>query len=431
MSGSIRKFAGFVYNPQTGLQKDGVPIHLGPQARQLLELLLDANGAVVSKAEIASRLWPERPPSDDSIDRCAYLLRRPLRDAGFGDLIATYYGRGLSLRARVETVALDGSAPCGERAAPSARIFDLYRTAYELAGSRKRDGFERAEAAIEAAMPRDPDSPAIWSLSADLAVSRVLYGLMPPERAVTQIERTAGRALELAPDYAAALASLGWARAALRRLPEEGLAMLDRAVAQDPHYGTARVYRSWALAAQDRLEEAIEEIEAGLRASPLDQFPLGVRAWLRMCAGDLDGGGEQARRGLEIRPDGGWLWAVAAITASLRDRHDEAIEAARKGLDVLRDDPTLLAVLSYVLAAAGQKDEADGALVAASADDEVSPPPLFEAAAMLALGRRADAVEALARGRDMGCPWFVFFGHDPRLAPLRDDIARIRAAAGG
>ena len=54
-------------------------IHLGPQARQLLELLLEADGGVVSKAEIASRLWPDRPPPTirstvapiSCADRCA------------------------------------------------------------------------------------------------------------------------------------------------------------------------------------------------------------------------------------------------------------------------------------------------------------------------------------------------------------------------
>jgi DNA-binding winged helix-turn-helix (wHTH) protein len=194
MVGSVR-FAGFFYSAQTGLQRDGVQIHLGPQARQLLELLLESNGSVVSKADIASRLWPDRPPSDDSIDRCAYLLRKPLRQAGFGDLIATAYGRGLSLRAKVEPFAPESEPTLSFSQAVEGRTLDLWRTAYELAGTHSRDGYARAQSAIAAAVESGCESPAIWSLSADIAAGRVVRGHLRPAQAAAMIENDAGRAL--------------------------------------------------------------------------------------------------------------------------------------------------------------------------------------------------------------------------------------------
>jgi DNA-binding winged helix-turn-helix (wHTH) protein len=426
MSGSVRRFAGFEYSPQTGLRRDGVQIHLGPQARQLLELLLESKGGVVSKAEIAARLWPDRPPSDDSIDRCAYLLRKPLREAGFGDLIATAYGRGLSLRAPVEMSEAEAGAVGASQV--GGHILDLWQTAYELAGKRTRDAYERAESAIAAVRERDGHAPAIWSLSADMAAGRVIRGHLDPAQASAMIESAAGRALELAPDHSAALAVLGWSRATLTGQLEDGLGMMARAIAGDPQYGKARAYRTWGFAQLDRLTEAIEEVETGLRYAPHDQALLGLRAWLELCVGNVADAGNHARAGLRLRPDASWLSVVAAISASLDGRHDEAEAAVTHGLHYVPGDPPLLSARAYVAAAAGRLSEAEIALAAAKGGMSGAP-RLFIAAALLAMGRLDDASRTLAYARREGCPWFVFAPHDPRLAALRPEIERLRALA--
>ncbi|WP_363346232.1 winged helix-turn-helix domain-containing protein [Methylocystis echinoides] len=421
------RFAGFEYSPHTGLRRGGVQIPVGPQARQLLELLLEAKGGVVSKAEIGARLWPGRPPSDDSIDRCAYLLRKPLREAGYGDLIATAYGRGLSLRAKVEVVDSDLETARPPEECLSSRTLDLWQATYELAGNCTRDGFERAQEAVAAAAQRDETSPAVWSLSAIIAASRVSAGYLRPAEAAEIIEKDAGRALVLAPGFPAALAVLGWARATLLARPADGLAMLDRAVARDPRYGRARAFRSWAFVSLDRLTDAIDEIEAGLHVSPHDRAHLNMRAWLELCNGNLDGSATLADQGLRTRPDATYLTSVLAIVASLSGRHQEAERTARDALMLSPGHPILMAVLAYVLAVAGDRSAAEATLAAAHDGEQVAPPHLFTAAAQLALGKPDDAAQTLRRGRDEGCPWFAFAPYDPRLAALQEDIGRLRA----
>jgi DNA-binding winged helix-turn-helix (wHTH) protein len=426
MNGLVWRFAGFEYSPHRGLRKNGVQIPVGPQARQLLELLLESQGAVVSKAEIGERLWPGRPPSDDSIDRCAYLLRKPLREAGFGDLIATAYGRGLSLRAKVEAVEEDAdvSRPAGDGEA-DGRILDLWQTAYELAGSLTRDGFARAQSAVIEAGSRNDASPTVWALSANIAATRVSQGYLRPREGASIIERDAGRALKLAADFPAALSVLGWARALLGARLDEGLEMLDRAVARDPFYSKARAHRSWTLARLDRLDEAIEEMDAALQAAPHDRGHLTMRAWLEFFAGDPDKSARLADDGLRLRPDAAGLRTVSAVSASLSGRHAEAEEAAREGLRNVPDDPIALTALAYVLARSERESEAEAALAAAGRDD-VEPPPLFRAAAQLALGRPQEAVETVCRGLEEGCPWGAFAAYDLRLAPLRNEIGAAR-----
>ncbi|MEK4035609.1 winged helix-turn-helix domain-containing protein [Methylocystis sp. IM2] len=374
MNGLTWRFAGFEYSLHGGLRREGAQIPIGPQARQLLELLLEAKGGVVPKAEIGAKLWPGRPPSDDSIDRCAYLLRKPLREAGFGDLIATAYGRGLSLRARVQTIDPDAQPDRRADHRFDGRTLDLWQTAYELAATLTRDGFERAQAAVAVAGERDETSPSIWSLSAIIAASRASAGYLRPAEAARIIERDAGRALALAPSFAAALSVLGWARATLLSQPDDGLAMLDQAVAREPDYGRARAFRSWALARLGRLDEAISETEAGLRVVPLDRTHLNMRAWLELCAGNLDGSAALADEGLRLRPDANHLHNVLAIVASLSDRHKEAETIARDALRRFPGHPVLLAVLAYALARAGQQSAAEAALAEAHDGDQVAPP---------------------------------------------------------
>ncbi len=402
-------------------------IHLGPQARQLLELLLHSEGGVVSKAEIAAKLWPNRPPSDNSIDRCAYLLRKPLREAGGGDLIATAYGRGLSLRAEVRIIDAHHTDPRPRDGELDGHILDLWQAAYELAGRRTRDACARAQSAVAAAAELEPDKPAIWSLAADIAAYRAVRGHLRPHAAAALIERDARRALELAPDFTAALAVLGWARAALLCKVEDGTAMLDQAVSQDPHSCKARSYRSWVHLAQGRATSAADDLDAGLRVSPHDQSLLTMRVWREICSGNIDASAHLAAEALGLRPDGSWLHGLASIAQSLGGRHEEAETAARLGLDVAPDDPLLIAALAYVLARGGKSAEAESMVAAARIDDQTAAPGLFVAAALLALERREEAVTALARAREEGCPWFQFAPLDPRLAPLREHIDRLRA----
>ncbi|MGD9541082.1 winged helix-turn-helix domain-containing protein [Methylocystis sp.] len=424
----VRRFSGFTYSAQGGLQRDGARIHPGPQARQLLELLLDAPGALVTKSEIATRLWPNRTASDDSIDRCAYLLRKPLREAGGEDLIATAYGRGLALRATVEMVDQDAVQPVRPGASTEPHILDLWQTAYELAGDRTREGFVRAQEAIASAAQLDPGNPSVWSLAADIAAGRVARGFLRPAEAAAMIADFASRSLGAARDHTPARSVLGWARGALEGKISEGLALLNQSVADDPLYGKARVYRSWLLAAADRLDDGLADCEEGLVNSPHDQALLSLRAWLILCAGDLERARRYARDGLELRPDAATLHLVMSIAYSLQGFHEQAVNAARRAVASSPDDPLQLAVLAYALARAGAAKEAEALVNSLIEDVELYAPPCFLGPAYFALGKREQALDAIRRGLGEGCPWSSFVRVDPRLASLRAAINELGRA---
>ena len=85
---------------------DGRPMKLGGRAFDVLVVLIEANGAVVSKDELMSRVWPGRIVEDDNLHAQIKALRKALSDH---DLIRTVVGRGYQFRAEVRALAASRS----------------------------------------------------------------------------------------------------------------------------------------------------------------------------------------------------------------------------------------------------------------------------------------------------------------------------------
>jgi predicted ATPase/DNA-binding winged helix-turn-helix (wHTH) protein len=90
---------------------DGRPMELGGRAFDLLVALVEANGDVVSKGELMTRVWPGRIVEDSNLHAQIKALRKALSDR---DLIRTVVGRGYQFTGEVRTRRADH----GEQAEP-------------------------------------------------------------------------------------------------------------------------------------------------------------------------------------------------------------------------------------------------------------------------------------------------------------------------
>src|SRR5262245_12060131 len=79
---------------------DGRPMELGGRAFDVLVALIEANGAVVSKDELMSRVLPGRIVEDNNLHAQIKALRKAFSDR---DLIRTIVGRGYQFRGEVRT----------------------------------------------------------------------------------------------------------------------------------------------------------------------------------------------------------------------------------------------------------------------------------------------------------------------------------------
>jgi DNA-binding winged helix-turn-helix (wHTH) protein len=74
------------------LLADGVPIELGTRAFDLLIALLEADGLLISKEELLSRVWPGIVVSEENLKVQVSALRKAL--GADRDVIRTEFGRG-------------------------------------------------------------------------------------------------------------------------------------------------------------------------------------------------------------------------------------------------------------------------------------------------------------------------------------------------
>ena len=74
------------------LLADGVPVELGTRAFDLLLVLLEADGALVTKQELLNQVWPSVVVSEENLKVHVSALRKAL--GADRDLIRTEFGRG-------------------------------------------------------------------------------------------------------------------------------------------------------------------------------------------------------------------------------------------------------------------------------------------------------------------------------------------------
>jgi DNA-binding winged helix-turn-helix (wHTH) protein len=83
------------------LLADGVPIELGTRALELLLALLEADGSLVTKDQLISRVWPGIVVAEENLKVQISALRRALgEDRNF---IRTEFGRGYRFTAAVRS----------------------------------------------------------------------------------------------------------------------------------------------------------------------------------------------------------------------------------------------------------------------------------------------------------------------------------------
>jgi DNA-binding winged helix-turn-helix (wHTH) protein len=86
---------------QRQLVADGVPIELGTRALDLLLVLLEADGSLLTKDELLSRVWPGIVVAEENLRVQISALRKALGDDR--DLIRTEFGRGYRFTAAVRS----------------------------------------------------------------------------------------------------------------------------------------------------------------------------------------------------------------------------------------------------------------------------------------------------------------------------------------
>jgi DNA-binding winged helix-turn-helix (wHTH) protein/Flp pilus assembly protein TadD len=423
------EFGGFRFDPERGLSRDQRSIHIPGQVSRALAALLAARGAIVSKESLAAQAWAGESPSDESVSRCIYLMRRALRHPDDIEVVETLYARGFRITVPVIEVSPRPATVAGRLGtATSIAAFEAFQSGRELIGRRGADDLDLALRAFGRVVEIDPTYVPAWEMIGECRVMQAVRWFVPPRAAARPAHEAVARALAIDPGSVRALATRGWLRGVIDGDLAGGLVDADAAVAGDPQSWQALAHRAWLRGASGRHVEAMNDLRQALATNPFAPGVLGRLAFHLACVGELDEALVTARTATETLPTQGFGWASRGLVAAHAGRHDEAVEAAENAVRLAGNAASVSAILAYALAAADRR--ADALRVIAGIPKEIGGAPVapvFVALAHLALGDEAAMSDALARARAARCAWFDLVGYDFRLRPV---LERVRAVAG-
>jgi len=107
---------------QRQLLADGVPVEMGTRAFDLLVVLLEADGSLVTKDELLSRVWPGIVVAEENLKVQISALRKALGEDR--DFIRTEFGRGYRFTGAVRSTVTWSACqrPTRRRRPPNQRV---------------------------------------------------------------------------------------------------------------------------------------------------------------------------------------------------------------------------------------------------------------------------------------------------------------------
>lgn len=303
------------------------------KAVQLLAVLVEQHGSIVTKEELLERVWPGRAATENNLSQHIFMLRSALEDGG-------------KESACVLTVPRVGYRFVGpldrNDATPSARVLAEHYCANARA-QRARHTRESLASAIrlyERALAYDERYA---DALAGLACTHLLLadaGFSAPRTAVEQAQRHARAALEIAPSDTGALMALAGARMRLDyAFAEAESLILDafRVKPQDPgvHVALLNCYiaqRDWP-----RARQALENARSLAAEENYPHLPL-LRGLIHYYTGWFESAVAHFELVLDSHPDCAAAY-LALAKAFIAQRHEAQARAALEALLSIGPDP--------------------------------------------------------------------------------------------
>jgi DNA-binding winged helix-turn-helix (wHTH) protein len=400
------------------LLRGGRPLPLRPKVFDLLLLLIQREGRVVSREEIFRGLWPDTVIEEGNLTQSVHLLRGALGDRPADHRYVVTVPRGgyqfVGGARRVgDGVASRGAALSAQSTCLKGRYFLEKRTI---------EGFWKALVYFNRAIALDPACARAHVGKADCYHFLAAYNALPPRAGFPRARATAMKALEVDDTLAEAHASLACVRLHYDWDWQGARRDFERAIALDPACASAHHWYSDYWTALGRFERAIERMERALELEPLSLM-IGTNLALSLYyAGDADRAIEKAREVLELDPAFALAHWVLGLGLERKGRHRRSVEAFRQAIRLAGRRPQILAALGHAHAVAGERRRARRVLHDLGRLARRGYVPAYTFATIHAgLGETERAFHWLERAYRERSDCLVQLRVDPRLAGLRSD----------
>ncbi|MEM7075049.1 MAG: winged helix-turn-helix domain-containing protein [Pseudomonadota bacterium] len=371
---------------------------LSPRAIRLLCDLVEARGAVRSRATLLDRIWPDVTVGDESLTQVVAEVRRKLGDKG---VIETIAKGGYRLSPRQPSLAVPATCLPAHPTEASSHL-EAHALCLEARCEMVRCGrgsLERAEALTDEAVQ------------------------LAPQCAGVRAERSI--ALVRAHTY--------WSEG--RRLLQMALAEAEQAVALQPDLAVAQSALGYAHAMFGHWTAAETAHAAAVRLDTRDPIVLHNAGWYLMSRGQTLAAIAYFEQVGDIEPQNIKGYFVAAQLSRTLDPNrsrrnaERALQRARARIEADPTDPRALSAAAALMAMLGEYYASYTAME--QIDVHGSTQAIYHASAMAQIGEKARAKHLLEELFDHGWrdvfwlnsdPSFVEFGNDRRARGLRQSL---------
>lgn len=407
---------------QRELRHCGVRVNLQKKPFQVLELLLEHPGKLVTRAEFAERLWPGLYVSfDGGLNTAVNALRHALDDSACS-VIETRPGLGYRFTAPVEEVS--STQPHSEARQDYLKGRFLQRKATEA-------DLGKSVAHFESAIRHDPGYALAFLGLADTYILFAQLGSLSPAAARSRADPLVSHAISIESRLAEGHVTL----ARIRTLFDWNCTAAEeeyvRALALSPDCVDAYRFYAALLSALGRPAESFTHIRKALELDPLSLAIRAELAWISYLARDFEESIRQSWQALILEPD----FAPAHYTLGLAHEQagslDDAITELQNARSCSAADIQICAALAHAGARSGNHPQARRILeelASFTISRYVSPCAL--SLVHLGLGETEVAFSLLEQAFEERDLWLVWAGVDPRFDSLRPDprFARLCAA---
>jgi len=222
-------------------------------------------------------------------------------------------------------------APLVKRSTGNPEAHDLYQQGrYFFARRADPASLRKAQEYFERAIQKDSSYTLAWSGLSDAYSHSSVFGYVPPGAVYAKAKAAALRALALDSTLVEVHTSLGfialfyeWDWATARR-------EFDQAVALDPRYPPAHLFRGWYFVGIDRINDAVDEVRTAVSLDPFDLVTNTRLASMLVYAGRYEEALTQLRRVFDLDSTFFQLRPELARAYLLLHRCDEALRVLER-----------------------------------------------------------------------------------------------------
>lgn len=298
------------------------------------------------------------------------------------------------------------------------------------------EGLARAIVYFYEAIALDPSYARAYTGVADYYNWLGTAAVLPPSECFEAAKEAARKAIELDPHLSAAYASLAFAVWAYDWDTDESERLFKQSIEINPNYVQAHEWYSSLHGSRGRHNDAIREMK---RAQELDPQAASVAAMFGFRlynARRFDESKGQFERALSLDPEYYVAMEGLGLVWSQMGEHEKAIELCRRANLLSNSSALTLWTLGFVLADAGQSEEAKQ--IIAELDNMSGQryvPPYFFALIETRLGNFDTAFNWIDKSLNNRDYWIHWLAIEPRFDPLKKDprfesyLSRIRSVA--